>query len=712
MTVASGAGFVEALRSLPLLTSTQQAQLAGLQQQFPDVKGLAQELIRRGWLTVHQAAQLARCKGGELVLDRYVLLDLLGEGGMGAVYRARQTHLERIVALKLIRPEALKASGAVERFRREALLAAKLAHPNMVAVFDSGAAGDAHFLVMEYLEGTDLARLVQEQGSLPVGEACDYVRQAALGLQHAFEQGLVHRDIKPANLMVTRAGVVKVMDLGLARVVSSTDAAATKGLTGSGAVMGTADYLAPEQALNARQADVRADIYSLGCTLYRLLAGRVPFPGETFTEKLLAHQMQEPEPVERVRLGLPPGLAEVVRTMMAKKPEQRYQTPVAVAQALEPFASGAGPASVGRPIPAVPDAAPAEATLPVGSAVREPKGGKAAPLRERARAVSWPRGVRLALVGCLGVLLVAGVLLGLVELSAVLSGLAVGTDSRASSARPALLDCTGAEGTSAAGVRSAQAAWAKYLGRQVEEVEELAPGVTITFVLVPPGKFLMGSPKEEPGRQPEEEQHEVTLTEPFYLGKCEVTQAQHAAVPVEGQNPDPSAFKGADLPVEMVSWKEAFAYAEALTKKRANGLLYRLPTEAEWEYACRGGRPSSQPFGIGDGTSLSTDQANFNRTLQKTSRVGSYAANAFGLQDMHGNVWEWCADCYGPYPAGPATDPHGPAGDAGSSRVYRGGGWIYDAGTCRAAYRDGIAPWARSAALGFRLARSSPSGVK
>jgi serine/threonine protein kinase len=203
MTLASAAGFVEALRALPLLTAAQQAQLTGLQQQFPDVKPLAQELIRRAWLTVFQANQLARGKGHELVLDQYVLLDLLGQGGMGAVYRAKQTRMDRVVALKVIRPEALKTAGAVERFQREARMAAKLAHANVVTVFDSGAAGGIHFLVMEYIEGTDLARLLNDKGVLPVGEACDYVRQAALGLQHACEQGLVHRDIKPHNLMRT-----------------------------------------------------------------------------------------------------------------------------------------------------------------------------------------------------------------------------------------------------------------------------------------------------------------------------------------------------------------------------------------------------------------------------------------------------------------------------------------------------------------------------
>jgi sulfatase modifying factor 1 len=283
-------------------------------------------------------------------------------------------------------------------------------------------------------------------------------------------------------------------------------------------------------------------------------------------------------------------------------------------------------------------------------------------------------------------------------------------------AAPALLDCTGAKGVSAADMQKAQEAWAKYLGRQVEEEDEIAPGVKMTFVLVPPGKFLMGSPEGEQGRSANESQHEVTLTRPFYLGKTEVTQAQYAVAGKENK----CAFKGDGLlPVENVSWEEANGFATQLTQKRAGAkLLYRLPTEAEWEYACRGGRPSSNPFGVGDGTSLSPSQANFNGNypygsaakgpfLEKTCRGGAYPANALGLNDMHGNVWEWCGDWYGDYPTGKVTDPTGPK--EGGLRVYRGGGWNTIGRFCRAAERIGFTPDSRYPNMGFRLARV-PSG--
>ena len=223
---------------------------------------------------------------------RYQVQELLGVGGMGAVFKARHLLMERTVALKLINHDLIDQPGAVERFRREVKAAARLTHPNIVAAYDAEQAGDAHFLVMEYVEGASLARLVDAERPLAAALACDYVRQAALGLQHAHEQGMVHRDIKPHNLMLTPRGHVKVLDFGLARFAQESQpagaltrppAAETAGavgesLTQAGSVMGTPDYMAPEQIRDAHAADVRADIYSLGCTLYGLLAGRLAVP--------------------------------------------------------------------------------------------------------------------------------------------------------------------------------------------------------------------------------------------------------------------------------------------------------------------------------------------------------------------------------------------------------------------------------------------------
>jgi uncharacterized protein (TIGR03067 family) len=275
---------------------------------------------------------------------RYRVVRPLGRGGMGAVYLAEHRRLGRSVALKVINPELLNHGNALSRFQQEVKAAAKLDHPNIVAAYDADQAGCLHFLVMEYVEGQNLADYLNEKGPLPIAQACDIIRQAALGLQHAHERGMVHRDIKPHNLMLTPSGQVKVLDFGLARFAAepagaTTDDGATTAphLTGAGAVMGSADYIAPEQARDARSADGRSDIYSVGCTLYHLLTGRPPFPDGTAPEKLQRHSIDEPGPLSALRPEAPDGLAKAVAKMMAKKPEERYQTAADVAAALSPF---------------------------------------------------------------------------------------------------------------------------------------------------------------------------------------------------------------------------------------------------------------------------------------------------------------------------------------------------------------------------------------
>jgi tRNA A-37 threonylcarbamoyl transferase component Bud32 len=278
--------------------------------------------------------------------SKYRVLELLGAGGMGTVYRAEHQLMERAVALKVIKRSLTDNPSMVERFRREVKAAARLTHPNIVTAYDADQVADTHFLVMEYVEGASLARLVAEKGRLPVAQACDCVRQTALGMQHAFEKGMVHRDIKPQNLMLTPDGQVKILDFGLARFAMETTPAGAllaeapsegDSLTQVGTVVGTPDYIAPEQARDAHTADIRADIYSLGCTLYDLLAGEAPFPEGTAVQKVLAHLERTPRPLRELRADVPPGLVRVIDRMMAKDPDRRYQTPAEVAQAVAPF---------------------------------------------------------------------------------------------------------------------------------------------------------------------------------------------------------------------------------------------------------------------------------------------------------------------------------------------------------------------------------------
>jgi WD40 repeat protein/serine/threonine protein kinase len=334
---------------LRLLAPEQSNTIAAGQSSAPiEAAALARDLVQRGWLTEFQANQLTLGLAAELRLGSYVLLDFLGEGATGRVYRARDERDGSIVALKVIRKELLAAPEVVARFHREAQLAGRIDHPNLVRAFDADPAGPALILAMEYVEGIDLSHRVKQSGPLPVEQACAYLRQAALALQYAHERGLVHRDVKPSNLMVTPAGQVKLLDLGLARFRRSVDddtmhTLMDPGLTGTmtplgSVMMGTPDYMAPEQALDFHKADIRADVYSLGCTFYFLLTGQPPFAGSTLTAKLLQHQQAEPPRLAQFRQDVPTGVLDLLSWMLAKEPQQRPQTPAEVVQGLDAIA--------------------------------------------------------------------------------------------------------------------------------------------------------------------------------------------------------------------------------------------------------------------------------------------------------------------------------------------------------------------------------------
>ena len=270
---------------------------------------------------------------------RYEIIKRLGIGGMGVVYQAQHRLMGRMVALKVINNRLLQNSEMVERFRFEIKAAARLSHRNIVTAFDAEQAGDVHFFVMEFVEGTDLSSIVSRRGQLLVTHACSYIMQAARGLQHAHEQGMVHRDIKPQNLMRTSKGVIKVLDFGLARLANPQDEEnSLTGITAEGITLGTPDYIAPEQARDSRQADIRSDIYSLGCTFYYFLTGQVPFPTGTVMEKIIAHCESVPESIKHLRNDLPDSIVSIVQKMMAKNPSDRFQTPKEVSDALKPFA--------------------------------------------------------------------------------------------------------------------------------------------------------------------------------------------------------------------------------------------------------------------------------------------------------------------------------------------------------------------------------------
>lgn len=269
---------------------------------------------------------------------RYRIIRQLGQGGMGIVYQAEHKLMERTVALKVISSRLMKNELAVERFHQEVKAAAKLSHRNIVAAYDAEQAGEMHFLVMEYIDGISLDQLVARRKPLPVLHACNYVMQAAQGLQHAFERGTVHRDIKPHNLMRTTRGTIKILDFGLARFATQSEQSPDDpGLTADFTALGTPDYMAPEQARDSKRADIRADLYSLGCTLYFLLSGHAPFPEGTAFEKVIGHCERQPRSLSEIRDDIPPKVTAIVERLMAKSPDDRYQTPSEVVEQLKPF---------------------------------------------------------------------------------------------------------------------------------------------------------------------------------------------------------------------------------------------------------------------------------------------------------------------------------------------------------------------------------------
>jgi len=306
----------------------------------PLPEALPAALIEAGLLTSWQVEQLRKGKHKGFMLGKYRLLRLLGAGGMSSVYLGENTTLHQKVAIKVLPLKRVDQSSYLARFQREAQAAFRLSHQNIARAFDLDSAGAVHFIVMEYVEGTDLHGKVKQEGPLDVRDAAEYIRQAAVGLHYAHEEGFVHRDIKPANLMLDKRGTVKILDLGLALGDDDEQASLTRDHDEK--VLGTADYLAPEQARDSHKADRRADIYSLGCTLHYLLVGRAPFAKGKLAERIRAH-LNEPAPnLLEARPDVPPAIVELYYRMMEKHPDARQQTALEVATALESWLSTNG----------------------------------------------------------------------------------------------------------------------------------------------------------------------------------------------------------------------------------------------------------------------------------------------------------------------------------------------------------------------------------
>jgi eukaryotic-like serine/threonine-protein kinase len=299
-------------------------------------KELATVLVRDGFLTCFQAQELLKGKHRGFILSKYKILERLGSGRNSSVYLCEHLSMRRKVALKILPLAKAEDPSSLARFYREGRAAGTLDHANIIRTYDNGQEGDYHFLVMEYVDGCSLEGIVQKYGPMDTSRAAAYIRQAAIGLQHVHQAGLIHRDIKPGNLLLDRQGTVKILDMGLVRFFHDHKDTLTQQYDPS-TILGTADYLSPEQALNSHDVDTRTDIYSLGATFYFLLAGRPPFEGTTVRHKLLSHLTKEPTRLGALRPEVPEGLAAIVAKMMAKNREQRYQSAAEVVAALAPW---------------------------------------------------------------------------------------------------------------------------------------------------------------------------------------------------------------------------------------------------------------------------------------------------------------------------------------------------------------------------------------
>jgi serine/threonine protein kinase len=314
--------------------------LAGQPGQPDSPKTLAQTMVRDGILTTLQAGLLLKGKWRNFIIsDKYKLLEHLGSGGMGSVYLCEHVLMRRRVALKVLPNDKVNDKVVLQRFYREARAVAALDHRNIVRAHDIDHDGELHFLVLEYVDGSSLQSIVERFGPISIPRAVNCIRQAADGLQHAHEAGLVHRDIKPGNLLLDRSGLIKILDLGLARFFDEDHASITRKHDLKD-VLGTADYVAPEQALDSSAVDIRGDIYSLGVTCYFILTGESPYKGGSAAQRLMWHQISQPTPIQEYRPDVPKKLAAAIEIMLAKDPAQRFQTPAEVFEVLEPWDGG------------------------------------------------------------------------------------------------------------------------------------------------------------------------------------------------------------------------------------------------------------------------------------------------------------------------------------------------------------------------------------
>jgi serine/threonine-protein kinase len=756
----------ELLRAIGELDLVSAEDLAAVHDDDP--AQFAQTLVQQKKLTPYQAGALLGGKARGLLIGPYLVLEKLGSGGMGLVLKAQHRPSGRVVALKMLPPSFGRDPDVVRRFRREFQIAGRLKHPNLVAAIEASEDRGIHYLTMEYIPGYDLDTLVSRGGPMELTLALHCVIQAARGLEAAHAQGVIHRDVKPGNLMIDPNGAVRVLDLGLARVIEATTGFSNQSgtLTQTGSYMGTIDFLAPEQANDAKTADVRADIYSLACTLYFLLTAQPPFTGDTVLKRLMAHQDRPAPSLRAARPEVSEALENVYLKMMSKCPADRPRTMSEVILALESSrtsAREAGDASV--------DLKTFARTIMKRAPVRGRRGADASVFARPAAKIGGmefdPDLCFEDLVADYREELHHGPL-DEDKLPPLHPKARPVRKKRRKRIHPALIGLAGAVVLGVAGFflfpRDARKpVETTRLGFDPKSDARFAESIGIKIVPIPSGEFGMGMSdseiaaalKESPSSKREDietqHRHRVRLTRLQGLSAHEITIGQFRRF-VEDSGYQPDSERGGNgndgnepvkqksgkprrpiwgaygvrlsdnHPVACVTWKDATEFCRWLSRK--DGRTYRLPTEAEWEYCCRAGTQTLFSNGADTQENIlkigNMADAQFHGNVpdaafldeddgyETTAPVGRYAPNAWGLYDMNGNVWEWCQDFHDDayYAASPPIDPPGP--ETGSERVLRGGSW-FDIGVPSATRHRFMANgWVPT--IGFRVAldRSPP----
>jgi len=621
---------------------------------------------------------------GDLIMNRYKVLAKLGQGGMGVVYRCLDETAGVEVALKALPPELSHNTLEMEDIRDNFKIVHDLHHPNIASynTLELDPANGNYYLIMECCEGEDLRRWIKRKrkaDNLTLADVLPIVQQVAAALDYAHSRKVIHRDIKPGNIMINADGEIKVLDFGLAAQIHTSMTRVSMAYHGTS---GTGPYMAPEQ-WDGRQQNARADQYALAVMTYEMLAGYLPFESPDAAVLREAVLKSKVIPLKNI-----PAAANIaIQRAMSKEPADRFESCSEFAAAL---------------------------------ASQKAVGGK---VRPTGKNIKW---AALAIAAALligGAIFIAGNNKGnsgdgTGGGTGGVGGIGDGT-GRGIGGTGGIGDGTGrgiggtdgignGTGRGIGGPGGIGDGTGSITSKDPVQTFTLSNNVKLEMVKIKAGTFMMGSPEGELGRSGDETQHQVTLTKDYWLGKFEVTQAQWQAV----MSNNPSHFKGDNRPVECVRWNEAKEFCDKLNEKCAGklpaGYKFDLPTEAQWEYACRAGTTTA----LNNGKNLTDEKYNcenlaevawydYQNKENQTHQVGQKRPNNWGLYDMHGNVWEWCRDRYGSY-SGDETDPVGPS--SGSGRVVRGGSWGDGAQLCRSANRSNCDPADRSDDLGFRLA--------